>query len=427
MIDQGEMKTGTARWREGSLLVLLLLLVWPGSAAAQWWRFGTDAAEPVFTELLFNQVQALDAERVLELDRDDLDGNRLIVRGRVEIGEGRIGRVEASLDAGSSWVEIPFNERGLFAFEFTPEFERSYPFRIRALSTTGVSSNELDHVFDLIVARSSAQEMVAQAFQRLIDRYQARDHSGFMAGVADDFVGNASALDSALSSDFRLFDGIRIQPTIRRISGQAGRYQVNFQFNRQVRAVRTGELFSDRSVSSMIFVRRPEGYLLQEMASPLIFGLSDAAELATFDEAEAAGSEILQVDADGGIDKRPLGAPRRPDAPAPNQFAVTNLRIVDASEQFLDFRFDFPRDLEEEAQRLGLNDEEYDELFFRIEVRLEMASEEGGPFTQIALDQIWDKFIANIDRPAGTRFYRARAFDRATGEFGPYSNVVRFP
>ncbi|MCC5872809.1 MAG: hypothetical protein JJU22_10465 [Gammaproteobacteria bacterium] len=416
-------------WRRGHFLGLLLVLLatLPLVATAQWWRFGTDAGEPVFTDLLFNQIPALDAERKLELSRDDLESGRVIVRGRAEIGEGRIGRVEASLDAGVTWIEIPFNERGLFAFEFAPELDRLYPFRIRALSTTGVSSNELDHALDLTVARFSARDMVALAFEQLIQRYAARDQSGFMGGVADDFVGNAQALDSALSNDFRIFDAIRIQPTIRRITGQGGRYQVNFQFERQVRSVRSGELFRDRATSSMIFVRGPEGYLLHEMAAPLIFGLSDAAELATFAEAESTGAEVIHVDADGGIDKRPLGAPRQPSAPAPNGLAITNLRVVAADDILLTFRFDFPRDIDEEAERLGLNDEEYDELFFRIEVLLEMASEESGPWTQIDRDQVWDKRIGNVDRAPGTRFYRARAFDRLTGEFGPYSNVVRFP
>ncbi|MDZ4201317.1 MAG: hypothetical protein U1C96_04125 [Gallionella sp.] len=289
------------------VLLLLLSCFMAQNAAAQWWRFGTDANEPVFTDLLFNQVSALRVERTLHFTPDDMDGGKVIVRGRAEVGQGKIGRVEASLDGGVAWIEVPFNERGLFAFEFAPEPERAYRFRIRALSTTGQASNDVDHAFEFKVVRQDARALARAAFEQLQERYMARDHSGFMALVSRDFAGNESALDSALNNDFRFFDSIRISPTIQRMAAADDRWTIYFAFNRQVRSVRSGQLLQDQAYTSVTLIREGEGYKLHEMAAPLIFGVSDPGNVATFVTDESVGTEVLVVDQDGNISKRDQG------------------------------------------------------------------------------------------------------------------------
>ncbi len=289
-------------------LMLFLLGCFAGQpATAQWWQFGADVTEPEFTDLLFNQVSALRVERTLQFTADDIDNGKVIVRGRAEVRQGAIGRVEASLDDGLTWTEVPFSDRGLFAFEFRPEPERVYRFRIRALSTTGQASNETDHAFEFKVVRQDARALARAAFEELLARYMARDRAGFMALVSRDFSGNESALDSALSNDFRFFDSIRIRPTIQRVAAADDRWTIYFAFDRQVRSVRTGQLLQDRAYTTVTLIREGEGYKLHELAAPLIFGVSDPGDVATFVTDESVGTEVLTVDRDGNVSTQEQG------------------------------------------------------------------------------------------------------------------------
>lgn len=291
----------------GVFALLAVLLMISQTAAAQWWRFGADAGEPVFSDLLFNQVNALRVERSLQFSSDDLDSGKVIVRGRAEVGQGAIGRVEASLDDGVSWVSVPVNDRGMFAFEFSPRVEQSHRFRIRALATTGRASNDSDHAFEFRVVREDARALARQAFEALLERYMARDRSGFMDLVSRDFAGNLSALDSALSNDFRYFDGIRIQPTIQRMAALDNKWTIYFNFNRQLRSVRSGQVLRDQANTSVTLVREGDGFRLVELAAPLIFGVSDPSNVATFVTGESIGTEVIVVDRDGNVSKAGQG------------------------------------------------------------------------------------------------------------------------
>lgn len=276
-------------------ILALLLFAVAQTATAQWWRFGSDSAQPVFSDLLFNNVSALRVDRSLQFSPEDLDQRKIAVRGRAEVGQGKIGRVEASLDDGANWTAIPVGDRGLFAFEFVPEIERAYRFKIRALSTTGQSSDEAEHAFEFKVVKEDNRALAKAAFQQLLDRYMARDRSGFMSLVSREFLGNETALDSAIGNDFRFFDSIRIEPTIQRMAASDNRWTIYFNFRRQVRSVRSGQMLTDQAMTSVTLIRDGDGYKLQELAAPLIFGVSDPSNVATYVTGEAVGRPVLTV------------------------------------------------------------------------------------------------------------------------------------
>lgn len=290
------------------VLLALLLVVTSQTAMAQWWRFGRDSGVPYISELLFNDISALRVERSLQMSPEDLRQKRVTVRGRAEVGQGKIGRVEASMDNGVTWTPIPFNDRGLFSFEFTPELERVYPFRIRSLSTTGQVSDEAENAFEFKLVREDSRALAREAFQTLLQRYMTRDRSGFMQLVSNQFAGNGTALDAALSNDFRFFDSIRIEPTIRQMAASNNRWIIHFNFNRQVRSIKSGQMLQDRGQSAVTLVREGDGYKLYELAAPLIFGVSDPGDVATYVAEGAAGSQVLVVDADGNAS---LGSQQR--------------------------------------------------------------------------------------------------------------------
>lgn len=286
---------------------LFCLMIVAQTTSAQWWRFGADAGQPVFSDLLFNNVSALRVDRSLQFSPDDLDQRKISVRGRAEVGQGKIGRVEASLDDGVSWTAIPVGDRGLFAFEFVPEIERAYRFKIRALSTTGQSSDEAEHAFEFKVVKEDNRALAKAAFQQLLERYMARDRSGFMSLVSREFLGNETALDSALGNDFRFFDSIRIDPTIQRMAASDNRWTIYFNFRRQVRSVRSGQTLNDQAMTSVTLIREGDGYKLMELSAPLIFGVSDPSNVATFVAGESVGTMVLSVDDEGTVSKKKQG------------------------------------------------------------------------------------------------------------------------
>lgn len=270
-------------------------------AFAAWWEFGRNPSEPVVTELKFNKVDALRVEQKMLLGLDELErGGVLIVRGRAEIGKGTIGAVELTLDGGKTWFKAALDERGFFTHEFKPEPQREYGFAVRALTVTGASSDAEAHAFLLSVSNETAVDQVRRAFLALLDAYSRENRSAFMRGISPDFDGIVSALEDAVSDDFRYLDNIRIEPNIARIVPFGGGYEVYFTFNRSVTSTRTGQQLRDSAATTITFQRSAEGFKVSRMAAPLIFGVSNPEDVATQVTGESVGKPVLVLDPRSG-------------------------------------------------------------------------------------------------------------------------------
>ncbi|MBU2487886.1 MAG: hypothetical protein KKA60_00690 [Proteobacteria bacterium] len=281
----------------------------PQNASAAWWKFGKSDDLPDISDLKFNQVNVNDVEDHLTLGKDDLDQGRVVLRGRATLDQGKVGKVEVSLDGGKTWKKALLGDRGIFSFEFTPVLERPYAFVVRALSTTGKSSDVEDHTFDFTVSSRTNTEAVKAAFFEMIRLYCAENSMGFMNGVSPNFDGNLSALADAVQNDFRAFDNIRIQAFITRIVEFDNNFDVYFTFNRQVMSTRTGQLLKDQLASTCEFTRQGEGYQLYSLSHPLIFGLSDPENVASsgFVTEESVGRSAIVVTKDGQAKEEVLG------------------------------------------------------------------------------------------------------------------------
>lgn len=283
-------------------LILCLLTLLPSlSAQAAWWEFGRQDNEPAITDLRFNNLDAARLDDSMALGLEDLQNGQIIVRGRAEVRRGEIGLVEISLDEGKTWKPATLGDQGLFTWEFRPEVGHSYPFRIRAFSTTGVSTGAEEHDFHLLVAATDGNNDAREVFRKLLDAYQGKNRSGFMALVSESFQGDISALDDALSSDFRFLDSIAIQANISRVVSTNGVFELYFTYNRQVRSNKSGQFLKD-SAASVIGLRREAGGMkLVRMSAPLIFGVSDTGNVATSVTGQAVGQNVLSVDPVTGV------------------------------------------------------------------------------------------------------------------------------
>ncbi|MDD5296467.1 MAG: hypothetical protein PHU46_06095 [Rhodocyclaceae bacterium] len=278
------------------LFLFLAALLSGAGAHAAWWEFGRESNEPSITDLRFNSVDAARLDDMMVLGPEDLQNGVIVLRGQAQVGRGEIGLVEISLDNGKTWNAATLADRGLFTWEFRPELGRDYPFRVRAISTTGVSTGPEDHEFHLLVTATDGTAEAKATFRKLLDAYQAKDRSGFMKLVSNAFEGDASALDDALMNDFRWLDSIAIQTNITRVVSNSGLFELYFTYNRQVRSTRSGQFVKDSSASVVGFRRGTGGMKLVRMSAPLIFGVSDTGNVATSVTGQAVGQNVLTVD-----------------------------------------------------------------------------------------------------------------------------------
>lgn len=282
-----------------ALAAIMLFGVVP-SALCQGWEFGRRDGEPSITEIKVNSIDATRLVDSVVLSREDLVNGQVTVRGKAEVRPGSIRLIEYSVDGGKTWRTAASGGRGAFSFDLRPEIGRRYALVLRAITTEGKQTEDADYSFKLEVGTSSNIEDVKRTFMRMIEAYRNKNRSEFMRYVSEDFQGIVSALDEAISNDFRNFDNIRIEPNITRVSPFSGGFDIYFTFNRQVYATRNGRLLKDAAASTMMFKREGDGFKLTRLAAPLIFGVSNPSDVATSVTTQSVGLQVIAVNPNTG-------------------------------------------------------------------------------------------------------------------------------
>jgi len=274
-------------------LLTAALLLPPAEAA--WYDFARNENAPEIAQLQVAGREMEDLVELMVLYPDELKGGKLTVRGKAETTRGTIGAVLVSVDGGVNFEKAKVERSGAFIFEAAPVLEREYEFQVRALDTTGRSSDPKSGAFKFVVRPDKSREEALALFNKLLDLYEAKDRNGFMARVSDDFEGSRAALLEGLESDFANLASIDIQPSILRAAKVGATVQVQFTFTRRVQSRTSGKVLTDRSTSNMSFVRDGEEFKLASMAAPLIFGVSATGEVATSVENRSEGTTVLAV------------------------------------------------------------------------------------------------------------------------------------
>ena len=115
--------------------------------------------------------------------------------------------------------------------------------------------------------------------------------------VDEDFAGDYVVLDRAIRKDFTAFDALNLNYTLNSVvSGTNGKVFVTFTFNRQVTSSKTGETFVDQGLTEFIFKLTSGNASVLAMKNPLIFGLSEADQVATGSVNSGENGENIAVD-----------------------------------------------------------------------------------------------------------------------------------
>jgi len=143
----------------------------------------------------------------------------------------------------------------------------------------------------------------------MIRAYSSENLSQFMAYISEDFAADKSILDRAVMHDFSAFKNIELRYTFNNVTNDPhGGISVSITFTRTVTSALTGQLFSDGGMTEFVFKLEGDGYKVYSMKMPLIFGLSDAANVATGVVNSAANNiaNAISVDAGGNIGTGPI-------------------------------------------------------------------------------------------------------------------------
>ncbi len=285
---------------------LILALIVGGSAQAKWWIFGRSKAEVELDYVFFNDISVEGVEGRVTMPREFMPQGLLVIRGRATCGKGRIGAVQISLDNKESWQKAKTDQRGVFEFSFRPEADTVYKILIKAIATTGVSNDVDDTLREFSVSNDDLRAMIVQLLDELVAAYSEEDARRFIAVVSEEFTGDDVILDRAIRKDFTLFEDIDLGYSLNNIARDArGLIYVSITYRRRLVSARSGDSLRDRGQTEFVFRLEGGKAKIYSMKNPLIFGLSDAGEVATGNVAQSGNGDVLVVDANGDVDVVP--------------------------------------------------------------------------------------------------------------------------
>lgn len=290
-----------------SLLLGLVTFLCPVSSSAKWWIFGQSEEAVSIDYLYFNQQDAGEVGDELTFYSEFLRNGEVTLRGKARVRDGKIGSVRVTLDDKTTWRPAKLSSDGAFEFVFKPSLAQPITLFVEVMDTRG-KTNDIEATRKVIrLSDRAVRGMITDALDALVASYSQERAVPFMAWVSGDFAGDALFLEDAVRKDFSLFENIDLRYTLNSLSsGSQGHLYASITYNRRVMSARTGETYTDRGSTEFTFVlgdARPRVY---SMKTPLIFGLSDAENVATGVVVQGGNTPILVVDPHGGMKLLPF-------------------------------------------------------------------------------------------------------------------------
>lgn len=291
----------------GFLTLTLFLFTFSAPSQAGWWIFGQGTDEIVTNYIYINQNSFDESDSKLTLFKESLKEGTVRINGKASVRNAKIGAVFVSLDNKASWKKATLSTNGYFEYIFTPEIGEEYDIYIKIVDTLG-KTNDINSTYKQVkVIEENINDKITESLNHLIQAYQNEDPAAFMKYVSDDFAAGYGILDFAIRKDFTAFDYIELKPFINNISrDNSGRIYVAIQYIRKVVASKTGSVYSDSGYTEFVFENDEGVFKVFSMKTPLLFGLSDAGEVATGKIQNSSNNPILLVDSSGNVSEKPF-------------------------------------------------------------------------------------------------------------------------
>ncbi|MHB0996574.1 MAG: hypothetical protein ACYC2I_09420 [Elusimicrobiales bacterium] len=263
------------------LLLAAALFITAGSADAKWWIFGKSKTEVGLKYLHINRVSADETGPKIKIFREMLAADGLVrITGRTS--GGQTGSVRITLDDKATWQDVKFADNGTFEYSFKPEPGRTYAMLIEVTDTAGKTNKPEETRKEITLSEENIQAKVKEALDALFQAYGQENLQKFMAGVGENFAGDRDILERAVKRDFDALGNIVMRYTLNSVaSGAQGRVFVSVTYNRMVLVNKTGASNTDSGATEFVFDSKEGKLSLFSMKQPLMFGLSDAENVAT--------------------------------------------------------------------------------------------------------------------------------------------------
>jgi hypothetical protein len=289
------------------MVAMLLPMMLPGNAEAFWWLFGRTQGEVQFSYLYINNTPFDESEESITLYKEFMPDGLVHIRGRALAGRSKIGSVMVSIDGKVTWQDAMLSDNGAFEFSFRPEIGQVYHIYVEAMETAG-RTNDIDETGKIVtVLDSTIKSRVINVLDGLFNSYTGRDARGFMDLVSSDFTGERFLLEKAVLNDYRIFSNIDLRYSLTSVSTDAqGRAFAMITYERSVVLKADGKTYRDSGITGFSFT--PEGGELKisMMRNPVIFGVSNAYEIASGVITSDENDQVFIIDESGDIS---LGTP----------------------------------------------------------------------------------------------------------------------
>ncbi|MEI7528359.1 MAG: hypothetical protein WCK76_05390 [Elusimicrobiota bacterium] len=263
------------------VLILAAVIAFSGAAEARWWIFGKSAADFGLKYLYINGLPADETGKDIKLFQETLPpGGAVKINGRAS--SATVGSVRLTLDGKGTWQDVKFADNGTFEYFFKPETGKKYTLLIEITDTAGKTNNIEDTRKEIELSSENMQAKVRAALDTLFDSYNRENLRAFMAGVGENFAGDKAILERAVKRDFDALSNIVMRYTVNNVAaGAQGRVFVSISYSRMVFINKTGASNTDSGSTEFVFDSTEGKLSLFSMKQPLMFGLSDAENVAT--------------------------------------------------------------------------------------------------------------------------------------------------
>lgn len=274
---------------------------------AKWWIFGQSEDEVGINYMYLNQIPYDEIDAKVTLYKDSLQDGMIYIKGKASVKKGKIGAVQISIDGKEKWEKAKLSNDGTFLFSFKPEISKTYNIYVKVIDTRGkTNSVDLTHK-EITISDRDIQSLVKDVLNQMIEAYKVEDVVLFMSYVSDDFVSDTTVLDRAIRNDFSAFDNIDLRYTLNNlISDSKGMIFVSLNFNRMVISTKSGKSLTDKGTTEFVFKLGDKGPKVYNMKNPLIFGLSDASNIATGTVAVNTNDPIIIINENGTTETKPF-------------------------------------------------------------------------------------------------------------------------
>ena len=305
----GSLKKGGDVKKFTFVLMFLISLIFLSStpSSAKWWLFGKSGGEVRIAYLYLNNMSYEEAGRKAVLFKESMTDGLVHIKGKATVGKGTIGSVRITIDNKESWQEAKLADNGTFEFSFMPDIDKSYVLYVEVTDTAGKVNDVEATRKEVVVSQQNYMQAVKETLDKMIAAYANENPSAFMAFVSNDFSGDKTLLDRAIRSDFSVFDNIQVTYTINAlVADPKGRIAVSIQYNRNVVSSKSGSALKDHGTTEFIFSMGEKGPQVYSMKNPLIFGLSDADNVAQGTVQSTTNDPIIVVGNTGTAETKPF-------------------------------------------------------------------------------------------------------------------------